>query len=407
MPRDRFRIAPECDEVQGASTKHLPASGLNARRSHSADRILDVIQGYKLVPMPFVPYALTLSLSVAYRKWRFSQIPMFQTRGGVDFKKVLPVLQEMGGTWTSVRIHGELGQDIMEKLDQCEAETRRKKHGKASEKMKQLTDKIRAKKRPPPAEIIRLYGQDHESDDHGRLSSLPAELVGKFFQGTWTDEEAQQAKAILAQGQPASSATRTSTPPAQPPSAETINSSPDRPVSDALQPLSAPPQQQRVVTRQERASSKRPVAIHHPSEGSSRDYGPGPSTRTGPAQFIDPNPIRSVHAHLNDAGYVMPPDPSSSSAPVAGAEVGPSFSTGNIPPPPPPPPPAGVLGESSTGNAGSGGGLNDTLLNDAELFGLLDPQLTQTADAMFSNLLDLGVPFAWPGSWGGVILKSS
>ncbi|KAL2163312.1 hypothetical protein VTH06DRAFT_5369 [Thermothelomyces fergusii] len=57
---------------------------------------------YKLSPMPFVAYASTLSLSVAYRKWRFSQLPMFRARGGADFKKVLPVVQELGserGRW--------------------------------------------------------------------------------------------------------------------------------------------------------------------------------------------------------------------------------------------------------------------------------------------------------------------
>ncbi|KAL2151173.1 hypothetical protein VTH82DRAFT_6271 [Thermothelomyces myriococcoides] len=110
MPRRLFRTAPECDTLQGISTHHLPPSSMNARRSHSADRILDIIKDYKLSPMPFVAYASTLSLSVAYRKWRFSQLPMFRTRGGTDFKKVLTVVQELGAIWTTARINGELGQ---------------------------------------------------------------------------------------------------------------------------------------------------------------------------------------------------------------------------------------------------------------------------------------------------------
>lgn len=120
MPRQRFRTAPECDTLPCPSYQHLPPSGVNARRSHSADRILDVIKDYKLSPMPFVPYALTLSLSVAYRKWRFSRLPMFRARGGADFKRVLPVLQEMGRVWNSARLNAQLGQAVMLKLDRNE-----------------------------------------------------------------------------------------------------------------------------------------------------------------------------------------------------------------------------------------------------------------------------------------------
>ncbi|KAK4246597.1 hypothetical protein C7999DRAFT_15321 [Corynascus novoguineensis] len=126
MPRHRFRTAPECDTLQGTTTHHLPPSSMNARRSHSADRILDVIKDYKLSPMPFIPYASTLSLSVAYRKWRFSQLPVFRTRGGADFKKVLPVVQELGAIWTSARINGQLGQCVMLKLDRSEIINRKR-----------------------------------------------------------------------------------------------------------------------------------------------------------------------------------------------------------------------------------------------------------------------------------------
>lgn len=125
MPRHRFRTAPECDTLPCPSYQHLPPSGVNARRSHSADRILDIIRDYKLSPMPFVPYALTLSLSVAYRKWRFSRLPMFRARGGADFKRVLPVLQEMGGIWNSARLNAQLGQAVMLKLDRNEVLQRR------------------------------------------------------------------------------------------------------------------------------------------------------------------------------------------------------------------------------------------------------------------------------------------
>ena len=126
MPRHRFRAAPECDTLTGPRTQHLPPSSVNARRSHSTDRILDGIRGYKLSPMPFIPYALTLSLSVAYRKWRFSRLPMFRARGGAEFKRVLPTLQDMGAIWSSARINGQLGQAVMLKLDRNEVLNRKR-----------------------------------------------------------------------------------------------------------------------------------------------------------------------------------------------------------------------------------------------------------------------------------------
>ncbi len=130
MPRHRFRAAPECDTLTGPRTQHLPPSSVNARRSHSTDRILDGIRGYKLSPMPFIPYALTLSLSVAYRKWRFSRLPMFRARGGADFKRVLPALQDMGAIWSSARINGQLGQAVMLKLDRNEVLNRKRTEAK-------------------------------------------------------------------------------------------------------------------------------------------------------------------------------------------------------------------------------------------------------------------------------------
>ncbi|KAK3348794.1 hypothetical protein B0T25DRAFT_229720 [Lasiosphaeria hispida] len=123
MRRDRFKTSPEGDT---ASYNHLPSSMLNARRSHSSDRIVDILKEqdqYKLSPMPFIPYALALSLSVAYRKWRFSRTPMFRTRGKENFKEILPMLSELGKIWTSARINSNLGDVVMANVDKPELNT--------------------------------------------------------------------------------------------------------------------------------------------------------------------------------------------------------------------------------------------------------------------------------------------
>lgn len=121
MNRDRFVAAPEQPGTSDQSYRHLPPSHVNARRSHSSDRILDVTSDYKLSPMPFIPYALSLSLSVAYRKWRFSKLPVFKTRGKADFQKVLAVLRDFGKIWGNAYLSVKLGDAVVRNLERGEA----------------------------------------------------------------------------------------------------------------------------------------------------------------------------------------------------------------------------------------------------------------------------------------------
>ncbi|KAJ9132563.1 Cutinase transcription factor 1 alpha [Coniochaeta hoffmannii] len=105
---------------------HLPQPLLNARRSISADRILQITKQYDVGPLPFIPYALSISLSVAYRKWRFSQIPMFRARGRAAFMEVLPVLEEWGRVFTSARINYNLAQKVVEGMEKVQDSIKRK-----------------------------------------------------------------------------------------------------------------------------------------------------------------------------------------------------------------------------------------------------------------------------------------
>lgn len=105
---------------------HLPHPLLNARRSISADRILQIVKQYDVGPMPFIPYALSISLSVAYRKWRFSQIPMFRARGRDAFMEVLPVLEKWGCVFTSARINYNLAQKVVEGMEKVQDNIKRK-----------------------------------------------------------------------------------------------------------------------------------------------------------------------------------------------------------------------------------------------------------------------------------------
>lgn len=100
---------------------HLPQPNLNARRSLSADRIVEIVESSlsaseSLCNLPFVPYAVALSLSVAYRKMRYSRIPMYRMRGKSVFKEVVDLLEKLGEIYTSARVNASLGTSILREL---------------------------------------------------------------------------------------------------------------------------------------------------------------------------------------------------------------------------------------------------------------------------------------------------
>ncbi|KAK4161756.1 hypothetical protein QBC43DRAFT_93980 [Cladorrhinum sp. PSN259] len=147
MSRDRFVSVLEQSGTSDQSYRHLPPSHVNARRSHSSDRILDVTSDYKLCPMPFVPYALSLSLSVAYRKWRFSKLPVFKTRGKADFQKVLAVLRDYGKIWGNAYLSVKLGDAVVKNLERGEAILRWRYANKGS--IERPEDTTRRAENPP------------------------------------------------------------------------------------------------------------------------------------------------------------------------------------------------------------------------------------------------------------------
>ena len=179
MPRDRFKTSPQMDEGGDLSYRHLPPSILNARRSHSSDRIFDITKDrlrYKLSPMPFIPYALSLSLTVAYRKWKFSRTGMFRVRGFEDFAQTLAVLRTYGKIWTSARINSNLGNLVMERLDrvkQLEAESRSKQ---ATTSAARLSSKARRGPHPdarPPDDVPMPRAENETSAQAAVGDALP------------------------------------------------------------------------------------------------------------------------------------------------------------------------------------------------------------------------------------------
>ncbi|KAG6247272.1 hypothetical protein E4U24_003243 [Claviceps purpurea] len=104
-------------------TKHaentLPPPSANARRSLAAERIACAVPRDHLSPMPFVPYAISLALSVEYRKMRHSRLPMFRARAVSSFKRNCEMLRNYADHFWSANVVANLGERVLKEMERA------------------------------------------------------------------------------------------------------------------------------------------------------------------------------------------------------------------------------------------------------------------------------------------------
>ncbi|KAF4126232.1 Fungal specific transcription factor domain [Geosmithia morbida] len=97
----------------------LPPPSANARRSLSAERIACAVPRDCLSPVPFVPHAVSLALSVEYRKMRHSRLPMFRARAMTAFRRNCQILREFGDYFWSANVVADLGERILKEMERA------------------------------------------------------------------------------------------------------------------------------------------------------------------------------------------------------------------------------------------------------------------------------------------------
>ncbi|KAF6810505.1 hypothetical protein CSOJ01_06317 [Colletotrichum sojae] len=97
----------------------IPPASANARRSLAAERIASAIRRDHLSPVPLVPYALSLALSVEYRKMRHSALPMFRARARSAFKSNSELMKRFGDVFWSARVVAGLGERILREMERA------------------------------------------------------------------------------------------------------------------------------------------------------------------------------------------------------------------------------------------------------------------------------------------------
>ncbi|KAI3318092.1 hypothetical protein HD806DRAFT_526577 [Xylariaceae sp. AK1471] len=102
----------------------LPNPAINSRRSLSADRITSIIGeefAGQLTYMAFIPYGVSLSLSVSYRKMRHSKVPMFRSRGKQAFRKNTLLLKSMDDMFWKSKTMVAMAEQVLNEMDRTVA----------------------------------------------------------------------------------------------------------------------------------------------------------------------------------------------------------------------------------------------------------------------------------------------
>ena len=69
--------------------------------------------------MPFVPYAVSLALSVEYRKMRHSRLPMFRARAMSAFRRNCAMLRKFGDHFWGANVVAGLGERVLREMERA------------------------------------------------------------------------------------------------------------------------------------------------------------------------------------------------------------------------------------------------------------------------------------------------
>ena len=83
-------------------------------------RLMNAPKSPTLHPLPIVPYAISLSLSVSYQHLRQSQFEHQQADARQDFRTACRILQNLRRTWCSADVMATLAKKVLDQLDRAQ-----------------------------------------------------------------------------------------------------------------------------------------------------------------------------------------------------------------------------------------------------------------------------------------------
>lgn len=126
---------------------------MRSRRDLSAERVTSLLVDEnvpQLAYFPFVPYAVSLSLSVAYSEMRHTRVPMLRTRARDRVQINCDLLGQLGEIFHLAGLMSEMGRATLEEYDRA--------YLTAVENYQQHNDKYAPSVSCGPAEQIGITG---------------------------------------------------------------------------------------------------------------------------------------------------------------------------------------------------------------------------------------------------------
>ncbi|KAH6653341.1 hypothetical protein BKA67DRAFT_569228 [Truncatella angustata] len=154
-----------CRFPQEGAKSALPSRANNSRRSLSADRITELVRdemGDRLSYMPVIPYAVSLSLSVMYRKMRYSQIPMFRERGLRSFDTNTKLLKKLSETFWCAKTMSGMAEQVLQEMGKAAA-TKAQESGSGENSVREGSD-------PRPAQPLHAFSTVHQGPPMSTLA---------------------------------------------------------------------------------------------------------------------------------------------------------------------------------------------------------------------------------------------
>jgi hypothetical protein len=71
----------------------------------------------QLTLFPFIPYAMSLSMSIVYREMRHSRLPLHRARSRAQFQILCDALSELSGIFWSASTTADMGKKLLKEMD--------------------------------------------------------------------------------------------------------------------------------------------------------------------------------------------------------------------------------------------------------------------------------------------------
>ncbi|KUJ22504.1 uncharacterized protein LY89DRAFT_664320 [Mollisia scopiformis] len=101
-------------DPQRSSTSFLRQSLSTATLSST---VINELQDHHLTLFPFIPYAMSLAMSISYREMRHSKLTLHRTRARIQFQTLCDALSKLDGIFWSASATSDMGKKLLREMD--------------------------------------------------------------------------------------------------------------------------------------------------------------------------------------------------------------------------------------------------------------------------------------------------